>query len=70
MWIETWLTVLLVSAWIGFGMVATAGRGPAWVTLGAVAIAITTPLVSYRYAKAAMLRLLYRLDPPPTGAAR
>jgi len=34
-----------------------------WVTAGGIALAITTPPLTYRYAKAAMLRLLFKLDP-------
>lgn len=64
MWIDTWLTILLVMGWIIPGLIATGGAGPAWVTAGAVVIAVVTPPVTYRYAQAIARRLLYRLDPP------
>ena len=65
MWIDTWITIVAVMAWIIPGLVYTGGAGPAWVTVGAVAIAIVTPPATYRYAQAMARRLLYRLDPPP-----
>ena len=68
MWIETWITIAMAMTWIVVGLIATRGAGPAWVTIGAVAIAIVTPPASYRYAKAAMLRLLHQLDPPDERA--
>ena len=64
MWINTWFAIVIVVGWIVAGMVATEGEGPLWVTLGAVALAIAVPALTYRYAKGLMLRLLYRFDPP------
>lgn len=65
-WINTWVTIGLVMAWIVGGLVVTAGEGPLWVTGGGVAIAIIVPPLFHRYAKGAMLRLLFKLDPPTT----
>lgn len=63
-WINTWIAVIAVVAWIVLGMVVTGGEGPLWVTLGAVGLGLLVPVVGYRYAKALMLTLLYRFDPP------
>lgn len=63
-WINTWIAIVLVMGWIISGLIVTGGAGPWWVTAGGVAVAVTAPPLTYRYAKAAMLRLLYRLDPP------
>ena len=64
MWLTTWSTLCLLVPWIVAGMIATGGAGSLWVSAGAVAIALIAPPAGYRYAKGAMLRLLYRLDPP------
>ena len=55
-----------VVAWVVIGMIATGGDGPTWVTLGAIAVAVGVPVIGYRYAKALMLGLLHRFDPPDT----
>lgn len=62
-WINTWIAIVLVMSWNVGGLIATGGAGPWWVTAGGIALAITTPPLTYRYAKAAMLRLLFKLDP-------
>lgn len=66
MWLNTWLSLPFVVGWIVVGMILTGGSGPGWVTLGAVVVAVVVPTIGYRYAKATMLRLLYRFDPPET----
>jgi len=63
-WVNTWVTILAVVAWVVGGMVATGARGSAWVTYGAVAIAVVVPILGYRYAKAVTVRVLFHLDPP------
>lgn len=68
LWINTWVTILAVVAWIVVGMVLTGARSAWWVTGGAVAIAVVVPPFNYRYAKAVMLRLLHRFDPPEEDA--
>ena len=61
-----WVTIGLVMVWIVGGLVLTAGEGAWWVTGGGVAIAVIVPPLFHRHAKGAMLRLLFKLDPPAT----
>ena len=63
-WINMWATMGLTMAWIVGGLVVTGGDG--WVAGGGIAIAVGAPPLLHRYAKGAMLRLLFRFDPPPT----
>lgn len=65
-WINTWFAIVSVVAWVVVGMIVTGGEGPLWVTSGAVAVAVAVPVIGYRCAKALMLRLLHRFDPPAT----
>jgi hypothetical protein len=65
-WMNMWMTIGLAMAWIVGGLVVTGGDGPGWVTGGGIAIAVIAPPLLHRYAKAAMLRLLFRFDPPAT----
>ena len=67
--INTWWTILLVMGWVVAGFVVTDGDGGWWVSAGAVATAVVVPGVSYRFAKALMLRLLLRFDPPDDGGS-
>ena len=58
-----WISVIAVTTWVVIGMVITAGEGLAWVTAGAIALAVATPSLGYRYAKGMMLHLLHKFDP-------
>lgn len=67
MWINTWVTLIVMMTWIVAGLVVTQAD-PGWsVTAGAVVIAVVLPVIFYPYAKSLMLSLLFRIDPPPTG---
>ena len=69
MWLQTWITILVVVGWIATGFIVTSGAGPWWVTGGAILLALTTPPLTYRYSKGTMLRILFRLDPPSSEPA-
>ena len=69
MWLQTWITIVVVVGWIVAGLIVTSGAGPWWVTGGAILLALTTPPLTYRYSKGAMLKVLYKLDPPSSGTA-
>lgn len=71
MWINTWFAIVVVMGWIIGGLIVTGGTGPWWVTAGAIMLAVVTPPTTYRFAKLASMRLLFRLDPPDgTGNGR
>lgn len=63
MWINTWMTILLVMGWVVIGLTITSAEGGWWVTGGAVALAVAVPPITYRFAKLAQLWLLERVDP-------
>lgn len=67
MWLQTWITILVVVGWIVVGLIVASGAGPWWVSGGALLLALTTPPLTYRYSKGIMLRILYKLDPPSSG---
>lgn len=68
-WVNTWVATLAVMLWIMGGLVATAFRGAWWIGGGALTIAVVLPPVTYRYATAAVGRLISALDTPEGAAA-
>jgi len=58
------VTLLAVVGWLVVGLAFAGAADARWVSLGAAVIAIAIPPVFHRFATAAALRLLHRLDPP------
>lgn len=71
LWLNTWLTILVVMSWIVVALFLVAGWSDTLVVAVACVLAVVVPPAAYPAAKMATVRALLRLDPPsPQPASR
>jgi hypothetical protein len=63
-WINTWLTIGAVMAWVVAHLALTLPEVSAVTTVGAVVTAAVVPVVAHPFSKLVQVALLLGLDPP------